>query len=161
MDYKLLKTLINSNQEALKYYESLDDINVASVLNRRNQRGPVPLKDLSSFVVNTGILGEIEALDEFRIGEVIDSNTNIVMTKPLKKLLKTVSTAVDIKARLETAHMDEPSTVEMVNGLVFFNILSPELKTLMLTLADNRLSITEVQLGLPVTADDVSATRGI
>ena len=161
MDYAALKALIASTPAAAARYDIGDDTGTAAILNTRNQRGPVPLAVLSAFSLQTGLMGTVQALNELPIGSVIDQQSGAVMTLQIKGLLLSVISLIQDTSRLAVAHLDAANGVAMLDGLQALGILSPTIRTALVALADNRLSVAEITVGSLVAADDIARTRGI
>lgn len=161
MDIAALKTLIENTPAVAARYDIGDDTGVVALLNLRNQRGPVPLAELSSFTLRTGLMAKVQALDTIPIGTAIDVESGVDMTFAIKGLLKAVISVIQDTSRLTVADLDDANGVAMLDGLEDLNIVTPQIRTAMLALCENRLSLAEINLQSKVSEADVAATRSI
>lgn len=161
MDYAALRTLIQATPAATDRYAIGDDTGTAAVLNQHTQTGPVPLAEVSAFALATGLIGSVQALDSLPIGATIDAQSGAVMTFQIKGLIRSVIAVIESTSRLATSNFSSTSGVTMLNGLQSLGILSTEVRTALVALAENRLSLAEITVGSPVDASDIARTRGI
>lgn len=161
MDFAALKKLIEATPDAASRYEIGDDTGCAAILNVRTQRGPVPLVEVSSFALQTGLMGAVQALDSLPVGTVIDQQSGVTVTLQIKGLLRSVISMIQDTSRLTVGHLDDADGTAMLDGLQSLGVLTADNRAALLSLADNRLSLAELQLGSLVDAATVAVTRGI
>lgn len=153
MDYAALRTELTTDPLSLGYAPLLavaNDWALADLLNAKQYRGPVPLRELSAYCVTAGILGACEAVA-----------TDPANPVELRGLCHTVLTLIRDDFRLETADVDTAAFGAAADALVAVGLLASGQKAAMLALAVNRASRAEVVLGYgtAVTPSDVGACR--
>ena len=133
-----------------------DDVGIAFLLNRRSYRGPVPIRELSSYCVCVGVIGAVEA--------VAYEPTSETITIQVKALCHNVLTLIRDDYRLETVDVDDAGFGPACDGLIAAGLLTSQQKADILALAENRRSRAEVLWGdgVAVSIRDVSlALRGV
>jgi hypothetical protein len=155
VDYAALRTELTTDPLNLGYAPLLavaNDWAIADLLNAKQYRGPVPLRELSAYCVTQGILGACEA--------VATDTQNPV---ELRGLCHTVLTLIRDDFRLETADVDAAAFGAAADALIGVGIMSAGQKTAMLAMAANRASRAEVLFGAGVSVGvfDVGSARNL
>jgi len=126
------------------------DSQLAAMLNAKAFRGPVPIRELSSYCIRTGVIGAVEA--------VAYEPTSETIPLALKALCHTVLTLIRDDYRLETVDVDDPGFGPACDGLVAAGLMTTQNKADIMALADGRSSRAEVLwgAGVGVSVDQVS-----
>ncbi len=141
--------LVNSNEVA-DSLTARDFHAMAATLNAPTERGPVPIRDLSSMCLSLGLTGGVLSLVAVPLGT--DLAPGVPMTLQIKGLLNQILTLVQTDYRLESADVDDPMFGPGCDGLIALGLLSAEGKAALLALGHNRRGAAEVALGRPCTA---------
>ncbi len=155
MDYVALQSEIVDdpiNMGFASWVASGHDGLIADQLNIKQFRGPVPIVELSSYCVRSGLIG---------VCEIAASMTELPME--IRAVCITVTTLMRDDFRLTTCDTDDPAFGAACVGLIQAGLMSEEQQNTMIALGENRYSRAEVILGsgVRVTPDDVAkALRG-
>ncbi len=125
---------------------------MAALLNAKTERGPVPIRELSSLCLAVGLTGGVLALVEIPVGDDIASG--VPMTLATKGMLHKVLTLIQTDYRLETADCDDPTFAAGCDGLIALGVIDADAKAALLALGNNRLGKAEVILGRACSAID-------
>jgi hypothetical protein len=131
---------------------------MADVLNAPTERGPVPIREVSSACLSLGVTGYVLALSGIPIGT--DIMPGVPMTLAIMASLQKILTLVQNDYRLETADCDHPSFAAGCDGLIALGILDADGKAALLALGENRRGKAEVALGRKCTGIDCFQASG-
>lgn len=149
MDLVALRQLIDGDPALSAMREAGRDADVAAALAVRNNRGPVPITELSAYCVQAGVIGACEVAA--RSAAAPDS---------LKGLCFTVLSLLRDDWRLTTADVDDPQFGAACAGLIAAGLMTQQQCDDLTAMGANRRSRGEVLFGRAVTANDVSAAYG-
>lgn len=153
MDPAALASEITNDPAARGYAAHVaagSDAGVASLLNAKTERGPVPIIDVSAYCTTRGITGALEAVAHDPAQPV-----------ELRALCFSSLSILRNDLRLNTADMDDPACDAMLGGLVSAGLITPPQRGEIVALGAGRRSRAELLFGVGVTQADVSkALRG-
>lgn len=144
-----------SEFDALRASRDLNGI--ADILNKRDQRGYVPIVEIARYC-SRGITGGVQALIEIPLKSEIFPG--VTMDIETKGALHTVLNLVQQDFRLEACDTDDPKFGAVCDMLILFTVMSAEDKAALLALGDNRMSRAEKHLDRFCTGEDVRAVVG-
>ncbi len=150
MDYVALKSLILSIPEAATLFAAGRDADVAALLNAKNQRGPVPIREISAIALESGLYGQCEV----QIRKAITTETEAI-----HRLAFDTLTLLRDDYRLESADVDTTRFQTGLAGYVALEWMTQANADAITALGANRRSKAEKDLGRDVTAIDVETAR--
>lgn len=138
-----------------------NDDATAAMINAKNYRGPVPIRELSASCLALGVTGGVLALVEIPIGSEI--SPGVPMTMATKAALHKILTLIQTDYRLETADCDDPSFASGCDGLIALGVIGAGDKAALMALGENRRSRAEVLWGdgATVTHGDIGRARKV
>lgn len=132
-----------------------DDAGIAATLNVFDQRGLIPIVELSRYTAK-GIAGGVQALIEIPIGAAIAPN--VLMDIPTKGALYTVMNMARADFRLDYCDVDDPVFSSVCDMLVSFGVMQHSDKVAILALGANRQSRAMAALAT-TNPDGTTSTR--
>lgn len=150
--------LVDANSPLASQYAPLiavaNDQAVADLLNLKQYRGLVPLREFAAACLQLNLTGGVLALLEIPIGAEIAPG--VTMTIPTKAMLHQVITLVQNDYRLEVANVDDPQFGPACDGLIAMGLLTSEGKSTLIALGNNRSSRASVLWG-----EDAAVSAGL
>lgn len=164
MTYQALRDEITSGTKAVSLaapYAAGQDSVVAAILNARTERGYAPIVELAGYCAQQGITGGVQTFLEIDLGLAIPggSGPTATMTPQIKGTLHTAMTILQTDYRLEMCNIDDSNFQAACGLLQMLGIMTASQYTVVLSLAANRTSRSELVLKRFVTLADVESAR--